>query len=266
MNPDHVALFAAVLANPDDDLPRLVFADYLEESGDPASAARAAYIRGQIEAESHAPGTDARLKLNRRLADMRDRFRDEWDRAFSRPDDWHGFRVERRRGFVDEVSVGLTRFTQIGRRMFAAAPVRVLRLTDGGEPEEWANFAEADFLGTLRELRLGPRMMNLLGTTDTARKALAMARLPGLRRLDLSDNGFTDRSLTALAFEFLANGFPPELVELDLSKNHAGDPGVRFFLGVPGVDKLERIDLRWNRLIPVLETDLRKRFGDRVVM
>ncbi len=40
------ALRQAVLASPDDDLPRLVFADYLEENGDPD---RAAFIRAQIE-------------------------------------------------------------------------------------------------------------------------------------------------------------------------------------------------------------------------
>jgi uncharacterized protein (TIGR02996 family) len=40
------ALRQAVLASPDDDLPRLVFADYLEETGDPD---RAAFIRAQIE-------------------------------------------------------------------------------------------------------------------------------------------------------------------------------------------------------------------------
>ena len=40
------ALRQAVLANPDDDLPRLVFADCLDEHGDPD---RAAFIRAQVE-------------------------------------------------------------------------------------------------------------------------------------------------------------------------------------------------------------------------
>jgi uncharacterized protein (TIGR02996 family) len=40
------ALRLAVLANPDDDLPRLVYADCLEENGDPD---RAAFIRAQME-------------------------------------------------------------------------------------------------------------------------------------------------------------------------------------------------------------------------
>lgn len=43
--PDHDALLAAVVADPDADLPRLVYADYLEEAGDEADAARAEFIR-----------------------------------------------------------------------------------------------------------------------------------------------------------------------------------------------------------------------------
>lgn len=43
------ALLAAVWANPHDDLPRLVYADWLDETGDPAKAARAEFIRVQCE-------------------------------------------------------------------------------------------------------------------------------------------------------------------------------------------------------------------------
>ena len=39
------ALRAAVLAHPDDDLPRLVYADWLDESGDPDGAR---FLRAQI--------------------------------------------------------------------------------------------------------------------------------------------------------------------------------------------------------------------------
>jgi len=43
------ALLAAIWAAPHDDLPRLVYADWLDESGDPAKAARAEFIRVQCE-------------------------------------------------------------------------------------------------------------------------------------------------------------------------------------------------------------------------
>ena len=43
---DHAAFLNAVLERPDDDLPRLVYADYLDETGEPN---RAEFIRVQIE-------------------------------------------------------------------------------------------------------------------------------------------------------------------------------------------------------------------------
>jgi uncharacterized protein (TIGR02996 family) len=43
---DRDALLRAVVANPDDDAPRLVYADWLDEHGDPD---RAEFIRIQIE-------------------------------------------------------------------------------------------------------------------------------------------------------------------------------------------------------------------------
>ena len=44
---DRDALLAAVLAAPADDVPRLVYADFLDESGDPGDAGWAALIRVQ---------------------------------------------------------------------------------------------------------------------------------------------------------------------------------------------------------------------------
>ncbi len=47
---DRRALMAAILANPDEDTPRLALADWLDEHGDAHDQARAAFIRLQIEA------------------------------------------------------------------------------------------------------------------------------------------------------------------------------------------------------------------------
>jgi len=62
------ALTAAVLADPDDDLPRLVFADWLDERGEPA---RARFIRAQI-ALAALPEWDPQSAALRRT-------RAEWD-------------------------------------------------------------------------------------------------------------------------------------------------------------------------------------------
>src|SRR3954452_6679514 len=43
---DHDALVRAVCAHPDDDTPRLIYADFIEEHGE---ADRAAFVRAQVE-------------------------------------------------------------------------------------------------------------------------------------------------------------------------------------------------------------------------
>ena len=47
---DLQALVAAVIARPDDDTPRLAFADWLDERDEPGAADYAAVIRAQVEA------------------------------------------------------------------------------------------------------------------------------------------------------------------------------------------------------------------------
>ncbi len=57
--PDRESFVAAIAAAPEDDLPRLVFADYLDEHGEPE---RAEFIRLQIGAR-HAEGYDQRQAM-----------------------------------------------------------------------------------------------------------------------------------------------------------------------------------------------------------
>jgi uncharacterized protein (TIGR02996 family) len=54
---DDPAFIRMIAANPDDDAPRLVYADYLEESGDPVHIARAEFIRVQVEKARLVPDT-----------------------------------------------------------------------------------------------------------------------------------------------------------------------------------------------------------------
>src|SRR5262245_43036044 len=49
---EQLAFWSAIRANPDDDTPRLVYADWLQENGDEA---RAEFIRTQIELEHLGP-------------------------------------------------------------------------------------------------------------------------------------------------------------------------------------------------------------------
>lgn len=63
--PDRESFVAAIAANPSDDLPRLVFADWLEENGDPE---RAEFIRTQIR--WHHADPEERKQLDSRAAEL----------------------------------------------------------------------------------------------------------------------------------------------------------------------------------------------------
>src|SRR4051794_19420115 len=75
--PDDDAFLRAIIDNPDDDLPRLVYADWLDEHGDPD---RAEFIRVQCELvrirdEEVAP---VRGRLRRRQEELLERNEERW--------------------------------------------------------------------------------------------------------------------------------------------------------------------------------------------
>jgi uncharacterized protein (TIGR02996 family) len=102
MPDDRDALLRAVAAAPDDDLPRLVFADWFDENGDPD---RAVFVRAQVEFARHwregqGLNDHARQQFRERWAEHQARWRAElpalpgvlWDLVFHR-------------GFIERVNV-----------------------------------------------------------------------------------------------------------------------------------------------------------------
>src|SRR5436189_132727 len=67
----------AIIANPDDDARRLVYADWLEEHGD---TARAEFIRVQCALARLSPLADEAPALRRREAELLAAHRESWDR------------------------------------------------------------------------------------------------------------------------------------------------------------------------------------------
>src|SRR5262245_21570265 len=110
---DRAALLAAVLADPADDTPRLVFADWLDEIGDPADAARAAFIRAEVAADRLPFGEPDRDRLDRLAARHYQAFVETWNAELP---DWLSAEavVRYRRGFVEDVELPLARFVTHG--------------------------------------------------------------------------------------------------------------------------------------------------------
>ena len=98
---------AAIAARPDDDLPRLIFADWLDEHGD---ADRATFIRLQCSVDYTGAARAAGLEaLHRR----------EW--LAELPGVYH---AEFRRGFAEHVVLPASTFLSIGAALRRRTPVR----------------------------------------------------------------------------------------------------------------------------------------------
>ena len=93
---DHDALLAAVIANPDEDTPRLAYADWCDENGRPE---RAEFIRVQIRLERERHSDQVPEWLSHKY-DLLRRFGAAWSAGIS----GEGVReVVFRRGFVEEL-------------------------------------------------------------------------------------------------------------------------------------------------------------------
>lgn len=119
---ERAQLFETILANPDDDHPRLVFADWLEENGEPA---RAEFIRVQIEYARLKSWEPRRTGLVERATELLVESGSAWRLPFleSREQVFN-------RGFVDEVHLSASRFLESSEDIFRNTPLFTARLSD----------------------------------------------------------------------------------------------------------------------------------------
>ena len=109
------AFLQDILAHPDDDAPRLIFADWLEEQGDAAGVARAEFIRVQCALAGPLP-PERRAELMRREQQILNEWGKEWVRPIRRlVRSW-----EFHRGFIDDVAMWADTFLERGGSSFAA--------------------------------------------------------------------------------------------------------------------------------------------------
>jgi uncharacterized protein (TIGR02996 family) len=280
---DHDALLAAVLALPEDDLPRLVLADWLEETGHPANAARAAFVRAQVAAERLPPGSAERAALEERSGELFRAYGAGWNRQLPEWVSWQDTEVGYRRGFVEELSTTPLRLFRDGGGLFAVAPVRTVRLRAQTirssaktriDSRTVRMFRDQDYFARIAHLRLGPRLLGaVLGIPKTplTRDAgvpyditlLTKSRkLTGLRALDVSGNDLSDDWVLAFARRFRRASFARTLTVLDLSDNQVTDAGAAA-LAAAGLDGA-RLILRRNRITPEGADQLRRRLGELV--
>jgi uncharacterized protein (TIGR02996 family) len=284
----HDPFLRAILVNPADDLPRLVYADYLEENGEPE---RAEFIRTQIELATQPPNAPERQPLADRVTHLLAFHRERWlgptvtTLAFDRL----CHRLESSRGFVEEVTLlGPDEWRAERLEELLSSPalaVSTLTLA-GGENESLTR-------DHLRRVFIAPRMQYLrrlnlhrvslpaealrylltqrhlpalealqwsgcqLGD-DGARLVARLFDLPSVRFLGLMWAGLSDDGVGELAGSPQLAG----LTALDLSANYGvTDAGGRAVADSPHLRGLVALSLRGTHVSPELHEELRRRFA-----
>jgi uncharacterized protein (TIGR02996 family) len=114
------ALLRSVIESPDDDTPRLVYADRFEENGEPE---RAEFIRVQCSLDKLPPDEERCPMLRHREAELLGRYGWAWAEELApRIDEWLF-----RRGFVEGVQMRLETSAEEILSVLNLAPIRRIR-------------------------------------------------------------------------------------------------------------------------------------------
>jgi uncharacterized protein (TIGR02996 family) len=232
---DERAFFDRIRDEPSDDAPRLIFADWLDENGEPE---RAEFIRIQCALDQLLVDDPLRDGLQKRESELLDANRERWQAALV------PFVVDSdfRHGVIDRVSVDTGRFLADGGEIFDLAPIRRVRFMNIGD--RLVDLVQSPLLRQVRELDL---TNNNLGN----RIPILLARSSHLTQLEALDLGFTDlgdKGLQVLA----SSPVFASLRSLQINDNgHLGLPGMRAIADSPHLTSLKELDVSNNSLSAV---------------
>jgi uncharacterized protein (TIGR02996 family) len=227
------AFLDAIINEPLDDAPRLIYADWLDEHGD---SARAELIRVQCEVARLDEDSDLRDDLahreSRLLADHGDQWRTELP-------PWRGVRWHPwRRGFVEDVLVtSLNTFHRTAAKLRKAIPLLGLSVDlDVGA----SSIASATSLAGLRRLRLSGRL-----TEPILYDLSQCGHLSQLTELELPMTSFTPEGVAFLA----SSPHFAHLERLSLRRNPSmALRGMMALIAASQLANLRELDLFGNRL------------------
>ena len=168
---DRAAFHAAIRENPDDDVVRLVYADWLEENGE---AERAEFIRLEIEADRLPLDDPERERVNARALQMWKEHSTEWFGPLARePEDW-----ETERGMLQHLAVSAPDFIEHAAHFIERCEILPsIALMDCGECA--SALSEFRCLGRFSDVYLD------IYEEDLAEVILMNPHLGSIERLDL---------------------------------------------------------------------------------
>jgi uncharacterized protein (TIGR02996 family) len=241
----------AVRAAPDEDAPRLVFADWLDEHARPEWAE---LIRLQCELARLAPADPRRAELAGREDWLIRTHRDQWLAPF-RGRSWKAEFISRR-GFVErlrlEPAIGDPPNTADDLRTLLDRPVCAaitsVRVAVGDIGSEMPGvLAAAPQLSALRRLELVYPNVGDEGLTELARSPY-LGNLTGLR-VEAGYTKYYNRPVHSTGVRVLAESPTlTRLQELDLKYNAIDADGACALAGSPNLTGLKRLALTGNRI------------------
>lgn len=227
MNPED-AFLQAILETPDDAAPRLVYADWLEERGDP----RAEFVKVQCALAGATADDQLRHALQVREKRLLARHAGDWCAPLGLDPD----QCEFRQGFVEAVEIHSDRFLERPEAPFRVAPVRQIHFLHA--TKRIRELVDCHLLGKLTALDLSANALRDQG-------AAALAASPHLSRLTALDLGGCEihqEGAESLARARGLNG----LRLLRLAGCGIGPAGLRAILESPGLERVTELDVRGN--------------------
>jgi uncharacterized protein (TIGR02996 family) len=244
---DHAAFLGAIVADSEDDAPRLVYADWLEERGDP----RGVFIRLQCALE-RAGGDDPRRPA---LEDEADDLLAEYEGEWTAPLQGAALGWRFRRGFVEWVEADGTTFLARAASWFAAFPLRGVRLRriPGMSRPKAAVLAANPLLGRLESLEFRGHFLH----DRDIRELLVSPHLGRLTALGLQGQGIETTAIVGI----LNSPWMAQLRVLDLSDCRSiGDRAARLIAAASHGSGLRTLNLAATNLTVRGVVDL---FGSR---
>lgn len=212
------AFLDAIIADPDDDTVRLVYADWLDENGDEADRDRARLIRLQIELERLDEDDDRRTVIRRECDGLIGRRGQEWTDGFSTSRLGISTKTDFKRGFLRAWYFDLETLSDPAvDALLAREPITYFRMfshdADGDTVTEWKHLPRIRTLrplsgwdrgmkALLRSPRLtGLRVLEGLAALNEEDVALVASepRFASLWSLDISHNGLDDRAVAMVS-------------------------------------------------------------------
>jgi uncharacterized protein (TIGR02996 family) len=223
---DRRTFIDAILEDSDDDTPRLVLADYLEEYGDASDRARADFIRAGCEAANLAAEDLRRVPLERREDELLAEYGAAWASGLpGHPSQWTQrtpHRFQWRRGFPWGARIDACDFLSAIERVLPGEAIFGVELV--GRGPESPRDEEDRAPEWLDRLVASPRL-KLVGTIDLCDTHFCLDNRP-------------DRFVKLIGSPYLSG-----LTGLSAFMDYIGLPGVRAVIAAPAPFRLRRLML-----------------------